>query len=123
LRRGRRPRWMIKIALERLEILFQLAEDEFDHQPTRSHRYVEMACKIATKYNLKMPSYWRGRFCRNCHHFLKPGSNCRVRLSGSSVNLYCLECGEVMRKPYLMEKKDKRRNKIESRLFQEGTDA
>ena len=114
---------MIKIALERLEILFQLAEDEFERQPARSNRYVDMARKIATRYNLKMPYYWRGRFCSNCYHFLKPGHNCRVRLSGSSVNLYCLECGEVMRKPYLMEKKDKRRKKIESRLLQEGTDA
>ncbi|MGZ4857138.1 MAG: ribonuclease P protein component 4 [Methanobacteriaceae archaeon] len=114
---------MIKIALERLDILFQMAEKEFDHQPTRSHRYVEMARKIATKYNLKIPYYWRGRFCRKCFHFLKPGSNCKVRLSNSSVNIYCLECGGVMTKPYLMEKKDKRRNKIESRIFQEGIDA
>jgi ribonuclease P protein subunit RPR2 len=114
---------MIKIALERLEILFQLAEEEFKHHPARSHRYVAMARKIATKYNLKMPPYWRGRFCRNCYHFLKPGFNSRVRLSGSSVNIYCLECGEIMSKPYLMEKKDKRRNKIESHIFQEGTDA
>jgi ribonuclease P protein subunit RPR2 len=114
---------MIKIALKRLEILFQLAEKDFDDQPARSHRYVVMALKIATKYNLKIPSYWRGRFCRHCYHFLKPGSNCRVRLSDSSVNIYCLECGRVIRKPYMMEKKDKRRNKIESRIFQEGTDA
>jgi ribonuclease P protein subunit RPR2 len=123
LRRGRRPRWMIKIALERMEILFKLAEEEFSHKPARSHRYVEMSRKIATKYNLKMPSQWRGRFCRNCHSFLKPGSNCLVRLSGSMVNINCLECGEVMKKPYLREKKARRRNKIESRTFQEGTDA
>lgn len=123
MRRGRRPRWMIKIAMERMEILLRLAEDEFALHPERSHRYVEMARKIATKYNLKMPSSWRGRFCRNCYHFLKPGSNCQVRLTDSMVNIKCLECGEIMRKPYIREKKAKRRNKIESRTFQEGTDA
>ncbi len=106
-----------------MEILLQLAEDEFALHPERSHRYVEMARKIATKYNLKMPSSWRGRFCRNCYHFLKPGSNSQIRLSDSMVNIKCLECGEIMRMPYKKEKKAKRRNKIESRTFQKGTDA
>jgi len=114
---------MIQIASERMEILFQRAEDEFALHPERSHRYVEMSRKIATKYNLKMPSSWRGRFCRNCNQFLKPGSNCQVRLKDSMVNIKCMECGEIMRKPYIEEKKAKRRNKIESRTFQEGTDA
>ncbi|NYB51616.1 MAG: ribonuclease P [Methanobacteriaceae archaeon] len=123
MRRGRRPRWMIKIAIERMEILLNLAEEEFALHPERSHRYVEMARKIATKYNLKMPYSWKGRFCRNCNHFLKPGSNSIVRLSDSMVNIKCLECGEIMRKPYIREKKAKRRNKIESRTFQKGTDA
>ena len=114
---------MIKIALERMEILLQRADEEFVLHPERSHRYVEMARKIATKYNLKMPSSWRGRFCRNCNKFLKPGSNSQVRLKDSMVNIKCMECGEIMRKPYIEEKKAKRRNKIESRTFQEGTDA
>jgi ribonuclease P protein subunit RPR2 len=39
------------------------------------------------------------------------------------VHIKCLECGEIMRKPYIKEKKAKRRNKIESRTFQEGADA
>jgi ribonuclease P protein subunit RPR2 len=39
------------------------------------------------------------------------------------VNIKCMECGEIMRKPYIKEKKAKRRNKIESSTFQEGTDA
>ena len=114
---------MINIALERMEILLNHAEEEFALHPERSHRYVEMAWKIATKYNLKIPSSWRGRFCKNCHRFLKPGSNCQIRLQDSMVNIKCLECGEIMRKPYIKEKKAKRRNKIESRTFQEGIDA
>ncbi|MDD3754449.1 MAG: ribonuclease P [Methanobacterium sp.] len=114
---------MIKIALERMEILLNHAEEEFALHPERSHRYVEMALKIVTKYNLKMPSSWRGRFCKNCHKFLKPGSNCQIRLYDSMVNIKCLECGEIMRKPFIKEKKVKRRNKIESSTFQEGIDA
>jgi len=114
---------MTKIASERMEILFQRAEEEFALHPERSNRYVEMSRKIAAKYNLKMPSSWRGRFCRNCNQFLKPGFNSQVRLEDSMVNIKCMECGEIMRKPYIKEKKAKRRNKIESRTFQEGTDA
>ena len=114
---------MIKIALERMEILLHLADEEFTLHPERSHRYAEMALKIATKYNLKIPSSWRGRFCRKCHKFLKPGSNCQIRLYDSMVHTKCLECGEIMRKPYIKEKKAQRRNKIESSTFQEGTDA
>jgi ribonuclease P protein subunit RPR2 len=112
---------MIKIAYERLEILFKMAEDEFSLRPERSHRYVEMARNIAQKYNLKMPPYWRGRFCKECKRFLKPGFNSKIRLVGSAVTIQCLECGEVSTMPYKQEQKSRRRNKIESRTFQEGT--
>lgn len=120
MRRGRRPKWMIKIADERLEILFKMAEDEFSLHPQRSHRYVEMARSIAQKYNLKMPSYWRGRYCKGCKRFLKHGLNSKVRLNHSAVTIECLECGEVSTMPYLKEQKTKRRKRIESRTFQEG---
>jgi ribonuclease P protein subunit RPR2 len=121
LRRGRRPKWMIKIAYERLEILFKMAEEEFSLHPLRSHRYVEMARNIAQKYNLKMPSYWRGRYCKGCKRFLKPGLNSKVRLNQQAVTVKCLECGEVSTMPYVKEQKSKRRKKIEPRTFQEGT--
>jgi len=112
---------MIKIAYERLEILFKMAEEEFSLHPERSHRYVEMARNIAKKYNLKMPPYWRGRFCRDCNRFLKPGFNSKVRLIKSAVTIECLECGEISRKPYVMEQRTRRRNKIASHTFKEGT--
>lgn len=112
---------MIRIAYERLEILFKMAEDEFSLHPQRSHRYVEMARNIAQKYNLKMPSYWRSRYCKGCERFLKPGLNSKVRLNQQAVTIECLECGEVSIMPYVKEQKSKRRNKIESRTFQEGT--
>ena len=101
------------IAEERINILFNRAEEEFTKHPERSDRYVEMARNIAKKYNMKMPAKWGKRFCRNCHHFLKPGLNCQIRLSNSSVVIKCLECGNINKIPYIKEKKERRRRKVE----------
>ena len=105
---------MLKIARERIDILFKLADESFEKYPERSDRYVEMARNIATKYNLRMPRIWKRRFCKNCNKFLKPGKNCQVRLKDSCVAIKCLECGNVINIPYVKEKKDRRRKSIES---------
>ena len=92
----RKPNWINTIAYERMSILLKQAEEEFLDHPERSDRYVELTRNISTKYNIKLPEYWRGRFCKNCNKFLKPGINLRVRLSNESVISKCLECGEVL---------------------------
>ena len=123
MRRGRRPKWMLKIAEERINILFNRAEEEFTKHPERSDRYVEMARNIAKRYNMKMPAKWGKRFCRSCHHFLMPGLNCQIRLSNSSVVNKCLECGNINKIPYIKEKKERRRRKIEhNNTSKKGTD-
>ena len=120
MRRGRKQKWVIKIAEERIEILFQNAEKELSSHPERSHRYVQMAQNIAQKYNLKIKGTWRGRFCKNCQHFIRPGLNSQIRLFNSSINIKCLDCGEVRRIPYINEQKERRKRKIESYTFKEG---
>ncbi|MEW6010551.1 MAG: ribonuclease P protein component 4 [Euryarchaeota archaeon] len=114
--RGRRPKWMIELGKERIDILFNLAEKEFSQHPERSHRYVKLARNISTKYNIKMSLEWRRRFCKSCYKFLKPGQNSVIKLSNGEIHFKCLECGKLMRLPYINEKKQKRRNKIESYL-------
>jgi RNase P subunit RPR2 len=47
--RGKKPDWMIEIAQERMDILFNRAEKEYKEHPERSHRYVELARKISKK--------------------------------------------------------------------------
>ncbi len=111
---------MIKIAEERINILFRRAEEELSHNPERSHRYVQMARDIAQKYNIKIEPAWNRRYCKSCHKFLRPGVNSRVRLTDSSIFIKCLECGEIRRIPYLKEKKERRRKKIESYTFKKG---
>ncbi|HEX3013972.1 MAG TPA: ribonuclease P protein component 4 [Methanobacterium sp.] len=120
MRRGRRPKWMLKIAEERIDTLFRLAEESYDTHPQRSDRYVEMARNIATKYNIKMPRIWKRRFCKKCYKFLKPGKNCQIRLKNSCVVIKCLECGNVIILPYIREQKDKRRRRVESYIIKEG---
>ena len=122
MRRGRRQKWMIKIAEERVNILFNRAQEELPHNPERSHRHVQMARTIAQKYNLKIHPTWNRRFCKNCHKFLQPGMNSQIRLKNARIEIKCLECGEIRRIPYTKEKKKRRRRKIESHTFQKGTD-
>ena len=100
LSRRKQKKWLNRIAYERMEILFNQAEKEFSEHPERSDRYVKLTRSISTRYNLTLPSYWRGRFCKNCDKFLKPGVNLRVRLSGNTISRKCLECGHLMRVPY-----------------------
>ena len=113
--RGRRPKWMINIAIERMNILFNRAEMEFINHPDRSNRYVELALKLSTKYNTKIPLEWNRRYCRKCQSFLSYGHNSTVRLVNSEVNIFCGECGHVMKIPYHKEKKFKRRAKHDSK--------
>ena len=114
---------MLKIAEERIDILFNRADKEFAIHPERSNRYVKMARNIAKKYNMKMSSKWAKRFCRNCHYFMKPGLNCQIRLSDSSVVIKCLECGNINKIPYIKEKKERRRRKNEhNNTSKKGTD-
>ncbi|MEN4017361.1 MAG: ribonuclease P protein component 4 [Methanobacterium sp.] len=120
MRRGRRPKWMLKIARERIDVLFKLAEESFEKHPERSDRYVEMARNIATKYNIRMPRIWKRRFCKNCNKFLKPGSNCQIRLRDSCVAIKCLNCGNVVNIPYTKERKEKRRKTIEYYITKKG---
>lgn len=92
-----------KIAEERIQKLFELAdrrisEDREDSEQL-ADRYVELAQAIGMKYNVSIPAELKKRYCHECFSFLKPGFNCRVRLNSksSTVNYECGACGEVNR--------------------------
>lgn len=89
-----------EIAGERIERLFELAEKRVkEERKELADRYVELARDIGMKYNVSIPTELRKRFCDNCHSYLKPGMNCRVRINSrkSTVNYTCGECGHVNR--------------------------
>jgi ribonuclease P protein subunit RPR2 len=101
-RPDRKQIWQKRIGSERIRILFDLASSEFKKHPERSDRYVQLARKIAMRYNIRMPKSLKRKVCKKCHKYLVPGKNCRVRTSApqKSVIVKCLECGNVTRHPY-----------------------
>ena len=98
-----------KIARERMERLFQLAEENAMEHPERARRYVELARKIGQRYNVPTPAEWKYRFCKRCNSFWIPGETVIVRVKPEPqphVEYICLVCGARRRKPYLREKKN-----------------
>jgi ribonuclease P protein subunit RPR2 len=98
----RRTRFMTSddfraIAAERVERLFELAELSFRDHPDLSNRYVQLAWRLKTRYNLKLPQRLKRKFCRKCLSFWRPGVSCRVRIRQSNVTITCLRCGRVIR--------------------------
>ena len=89
-----------KIALERVNILFNEAKKAFREEPDLSDRYVNLARKIAMKYKIKLPSKLKRRFCKKCHRYLVPGINLRVRTKKGNIVYCCLNCNNVARFGY-----------------------
>jgi len=100
------PRWMRRIARERMNILLREAERNFPEHKERSNRYVELARKIGIKYKVRIPKKYKRRICKHCHSYIKPGVNCTIRLDPKNrcVIWHCLECGGEMRYPYRKKK-------------------
>ncbi|MCD6591223.1 MAG: ribonuclease P [Candidatus Aenigmarchaeota archaeon] len=107
MRRKKPAKWL-RIAKERIKILFTIAENEFDKHPERSKRYIQLAKKIAMRYNIRIPKPLKRKFCKKCFSLLKPGKTARIRTSKDkqSVIITCLMCGHVKRYPYIREKKE-----------------
>lgn len=89
-----------KIAKERIERLFELAEREFGHDPELTRAWLELARRISMRTRVRIPRELKRRMCRSCHRMLVPGRSARVRLKRGRVCITCLACGRVMRYPY-----------------------
>lgn len=97
-----------KIARERIGILMERAEEEAIKGNTkRTDRYVSLAKKIGTRYNVRFPRSLKRKICKHCDSFLLPSVNCRVRLNKRTVSIYCYKCEQYTRIPYVKEKKGK----------------
>jgi ribonuclease P protein subunit RPR2 len=99
--RGRKPYWQIKIAKERINILFDLAEKELRKNLKRSRRYVELARKIGLRYNIRLGKLKR-KFCKNCNTLLKPGltSDVFLETKNKTVVVICKNCKKIYRYRY-----------------------
>jgi len=99
-RHKKKPLQERRLALDRIEQLFREAEKVFKENPELSNRYVEHARKIAMKSKVRIRSELKKRFCKHCYSYIKPGINCRVRLTKKHLTYYCLGCKRLMRFPY-----------------------
>jgi ribonuclease P protein subunit RPR2 len=97
--RSTKPEWQQKIAKERIEILFDLAEKNLGKNLQRSQRYVELARKIGMRYNVRFPKEMKRKFCKNCNTLLK-GTKAQVRTEGKSLIIKCQVCNTIYKYPY-----------------------
>jgi ribonuclease P protein subunit RPR2 len=89
-----------QIAKQRIQILFQQAEETRRENPQLASRYVEVARKIAMAAKIRLPTKYKRRICRNCNVLLVLGDNCRVRIKQRRephLVVTCLACGHQTR--------------------------
>ncbi|MDE1835265.1 MAG: ribonuclease P [Euryarchaeota archaeon] len=92
---------MVAVARERIEILFRQAESASREGALEiADRDVRLARRIGTRYNLRLPSELRARFCRRCFHYLQEGVTSRTRLRQGRRVVTCLSCGRSYQRPY-----------------------
>jgi ribonuclease P protein subunit RPR2 len=99
-RRGRRNATMLRIAHERISVLFALAGSEAKTgQYDLSDRYVWLARRIGTRYNVRLPQEYRELYCRGCSAYWVEGRTVRTRLRQGRRIRACLRCGRLRRAP------------------------
>ena len=92
---------MTNIAKERIDILFDLADKEFENHIDRSRRYVQLARKIGLRYNVRLSETVKKKFCKHCNTLLKPGnSKTRLDKTTKTIMVICLNCKKAARHPY-----------------------
>jgi ribonuclease P protein subunit RPR2 len=74
-----------KIALERIQILISNAISNAKTNPELSQRQAQIARRICTRHNIRMPYDLRIIFCKKCKSFIAPGINSKIRLGRASV--------------------------------------
>jgi len=91
---------MLRIARERISTLFALAEEEAaSGHLGLSDRYIGLARRIGTRYNVRLPPEYRELYCRGCSRFWIEGRTVRTRLRAGRRVRTCLACGRVRRIP------------------------
>jgi len=94
-----KPRWQQETAMERIMLLFGSAEREFRQRPDRSRRYMELAARLAMRYNVRLPQSLKRKFCKECYMYMVPGVSCMVRFSKGNNIITCSFCGSKTRYP------------------------
>jgi len=99
-RSRKKPIEQITIAKERIDILFSEArgmmKSGIKDKIAFANRYVQLARKIAMRYNIKLPTAYRRMVCKYCKRYLYPGITSQTRVKNGKVNIKCMQCGKTM---------------------------
>ncbi|NPA86231.1 MAG: ribonuclease P [bacterium] len=96
-----------KVALERIEQLFEQARKAAKENPALMERYVQLIKQLRKKYHPFVPRKIKMFICKHCNAILIPGVTARVRLRTNRfphLAITCLRCGTVKRMPYKLKK-------------------
>ncbi len=95
-----KKRYAKKIAKERIDILFTLADKATKNNDFElARRYVELILKISRKYKVRLKKEQKYMICKKCHTYLLPGKTAKVRLKRGKVVVKCERCGNYKRYP------------------------
>ena len=82
------------MASDRIAKLLLMAEQNKTIHPERSRRYVELARKISSRYNVRMSADQRSLFCRRCDaYFTADNSKTRIVPKMKAKVIVCAGCG------------------------------
>ncbi|MBS7620200.1 ribonuclease P [Candidatus Bathyarchaeota archaeon] len=98
-----------EIALERINILFELAEKNYRRREELARRYLQLAKRIAMRNRIRIPQNLNRRMCKECYSYLVPGVTSRVRVRSKRephVSITCMNCGTVKRLPIKRRKQE-----------------
>jgi ribonuclease P protein subunit RPR2 len=91
---------MLRVARERISVLFALAESEAaSGSLALSDRYVDLARRIGTRYNVRLMPEYRELYCRGCSRYWVEGRTVRTRFRSGRRVRTCIACGRVRRVP------------------------
>ncbi|MBI5332389.1 MAG: ribonuclease P [Candidatus Aenigmarchaeota archaeon] len=98
MRSRQKPADQVKIAKERIAMLFNHAEQSAKKGRIEyANRYIHLARKIGMRYNVRLPSNYRRRFCRQCKKYLCNGVSSEETQEKGFLKIKCLNCSRVMR--------------------------
>jgi len=95
-RRSSKPLHQIKMARERIHILFGEADAIVKRDPKLAQRYMLLARKIGMRYNVRLTREQRRRVCRHCRAYLRPGVTSEHVVRRGTVRVRCLLCKKTM---------------------------
>ena len=90
-----KPEWQIKIAKERIDILFDEAAKT--NLPALQRRYMQLAKKIGMRYNVRLAGK-KKIFCKYCYYYFGP--QVKRRLKEGKLVIKCPGCNRITRQIY-----------------------